>query len=87
MTSAAHAPLTPDTLDTYATPWTTEQGQPAFYHQITQMDLDQAYTDEIEQLFGPMPFPVSVLWGRDDDWIPIDKGTPTGEAYFRQGPD
>jgi pimeloyl-ACP methyl ester carboxylesterase len=69
---AAHSPLTPDALDTYAAPWTTKQGQPAFYRQIAQMD--QAYTDEIEPLFGPMPFPVTVLWGSDDDWIPIDKG-------------
>lgn len=70
--TASHAPLQSDVLDLYAAPWTTDRGQPAFYRQIAQMD--QAYTDEVEPFYGPMSFPVTVLWGCNDSWIPLAKG-------------
>lgn len=59
-------------LDIYSAPWLGEVGQPAFYRQIAQMD--QAFTDEIEGLYRPLDCPVTVLWGREDQWIPYEKG-------------
>lgn len=70
--TAASRSLSADVLDIYAAPWRGEDGQPAFYRQIAQMD--QRYTDQIEDLYAPPDFPVSLLWGEEDDWIPIAQG-------------
>ncbi|WP_462378802.1 alpha/beta fold hydrolase [Pseudomonas sp. Marseille-QA0892] len=70
--TAAHAQLSESALEIYSAPWLGPIGQPAFYRQISQMN--QCYTDEIEPLLGSLDCPVSVLWGRQDDWIPFEKG-------------
>lgn len=64
--------MSPDTLAIYMEPWQGKEGQAAFYRQISQMD--QCYTDEIESLLAPMNWPVTILWGEKDEWIPIDQG-------------
>jgi len=81
--TAVHAPLHPDVLALYRAPLATKQGQPAFYRQIAQMD--QAYTDEIEPLYGSMPFPVTVLWGQEDTSIPPMKGRQLAERISEMG--
>lgn len=70
--TAAHQPLSEEALDIYSAPWLGEEGQPAFYRQIAQMD--PVFTDEIEGLYGPLDCPATVLWGREDQWIPYEKG-------------
>lgn len=70
--TAAHQTLLEDTLDIYSAPWVGDIGQPAFYRQIAQMD--QAYTDEVQGLYQQLDCPVKVLWGEQDQWIPIQKG-------------
>jgi pimeloyl-ACP methyl ester carboxylesterase len=72
LTGAAYRTLAADTLRIYASPWMGEAGQAAFYRQIAQMD--QRYTDEVEPHYGELRCPVSILWGEDDQWIPIDRG-------------
>lgn len=69
---AAHRPLGEDAHGVHMAPWLGETGQPAFYRQIAQMD--QRFTDEVEPRYGPMDFPVTLLWGERDDWIPIERG-------------
>jgi pimeloyl-ACP methyl ester carboxylesterase len=69
---AAATKLTNVAMEIYKSPWLGAVGQAAFYRQIAQMD--QTYTDEIEPRYGPMPFPVKVLWGQEDKWIPIAQG-------------
>ncbi|MDE1182393.1 alpha/beta hydrolase [Paraburkholderia sp.] len=69
---AVHRPLPDDVLRIYSTPWTGDTGQAAFYRQIAQMD--QRYTDEVEPRYGELDCPVSILWGDDDQWIPVDRG-------------
>lgn len=49
-----------------------ELGQAAFYRQIAQMD--QRYTDEVQPRYGELRCPVSILWGEEDQWIPVDRG-------------
>ena len=61
-----------EALAPYLAPWLGETGQPAFYRQIAQMDM--AYTDEIEGLYGALRCPVRLLWGTEDAWIPIETG-------------
>jgi pimeloyl-ACP methyl ester carboxylesterase len=69
---AAHRPLSPDTLRIYTDPWTGDEGQAAFYRQIAQMD--QCYTDEVQLHYGELTCPLSILWGEEDRWIPVERG-------------
>jgi pimeloyl-ACP methyl ester carboxylesterase len=68
---AAARPLAGDAEDMLVTPWLGGRGQAAFYRQIAQSD--QRYTDEIEPLYPSLGIPVTVVWGRDDAWIPVDR--------------
>ncbi len=66
--TAASNPLSEQALDIYSAPWLGPVGQAAFYRQIAQMD--QRFTDEVENLYDRLDCPVSVLWGEQDAWIP-----------------
>jgi len=70
--TAAHNPLSQEVMDIYCAPWLGPVGQPAFYRQIAQMD--QKYTDEVQGLYATLDCPVTVLWGKKDDWIPYEQG-------------
>lgn len=61
-----------DELAPYVTPWLGATGQSAFYRQIAQMD--QRYTDEVEARYSQMRCPTQILWGEDDQWIPLERG-------------
>lgn len=69
---AAYKPLCDEALQAYLEPWLGEVGQPAFYRQIAQMD--QRYTDEVQESYGEVRCPAMVLWGTEDRWIPVKKG-------------
>lgn len=69
---ASHIGLTQDQSDMLVTPWLGDTGQAAFYRQIAQ--ADQAYTDEIEPRYAELNLPVTVMWGAEDTWIPVDRG-------------
>jgi len=69
---AAAQPLSDDVLAGLKAPWQTPDGQRAFYRQIAQMD--QKYTDEIQESYHTIRCPVNIIWGQDDKWIPIEKG-------------
>lgn len=70
--TAAFRTLQEEALEVFSAPWIGEVGQPAFYRQIAQMD--QKYTDEVQELYHRLDCPVRVLWGEQDQWIPIEKG-------------
>jgi pimeloyl-ACP methyl ester carboxylesterase len=74
---ASRRGLTREEADMLAAPWLGEVGQNAFYRQIAE--ADQAYTDEIEPLYPSIDLPVLVVWGRDDAWIPLDRGERLAE--------
>ncbi len=61
-----------DELRPYLRPWLGEQGQAAFYRQIGQ--FDQRFTDEIEQRYQLVRSPTLILWGEQDQWLPIAHG-------------
>lgn len=69
---AVFRPMHPDDLQAYVTPWTGDVGQAAFYRQIAQMD--QQFTDDIEPRFDQIKCPVMLLWGEEDEWIPVEQG-------------
>ena len=69
---AAAKTQTAEAQGVYQAPWLGPEGQAAFYRQIAQMD--QRFTDEIEPLYQPMPFPLRIIWGEEDLWIPVERG-------------
>jgi len=72
ISGAAYRPLSDSELEPYIAPWMGPVGQPAFYRQIAQMD--QCFTDEVEQRYREFRCPVSLLWGQEDHWISPDNG-------------
>lgn len=64
--------LDDNSLEPYLTPWLDDNGQPAFYAQIAQMDV--RYTKEIEHRLGEIDCPTTILWGEEDAWVPIEQG-------------
>jgi pimeloyl-ACP methyl ester carboxylesterase len=69
---AISRPISDAELDPYLAPWLGPVGQAAFYRQIAQMDLK--YTDEIQDRFDEIRCPVMLLWGTEDEWIPLERG-------------
>jgi len=59
-------------LAPYVRSWLGEIGQAAFYRQLAQMD--QRYTDEVQPRYGEVRCPTLILWGEEDQWIPIERG-------------
>jgi pimeloyl-ACP methyl ester carboxylesterase len=83
---AAFKSLPAEVLQAYVTPWVGEIGQAAFYRQIVQMD--QRYTDAIEDQLASVRCPVLLLWGEEDRWIPLAQGDAlagrlAGARYLR----
>ena len=70
--TAAFNPIVDETLDMIVRPWTEPEGKAAFYRQIAQ--ANSSFTDEIQPLYGKISKPVLILWGREDTWIPLEKG-------------
>lgn len=66
--SASATGLSDDQVSWFTAPWVGGEGQAAFYRQIAQ--ADEAYTDEIENLYGSLSLPVHIVWGADDPWLP-----------------
>lgn len=64
--------LREDEMALYLAPWLTPEGQKAFWRQIAQMD--DKYTQEIEWRYGEIRCPVTVLWGENDEFIPLADG-------------
>lgn len=64
--------LREDEMQLYLKPWLGDEGQKAFWRQIAQMD--DTYSQEVEWRYGEMRCPVTILWGEDDEWIPIADG-------------
>lgn len=69
---AVRRSLPQDELAPYVQPWLGEVGQAAFYRQIAQMDL--RYTDEVAPRYPEVRCPTLILWGKDDRWIPVERG-------------
>jgi len=70
--SSANSLLSEEAIDIYMKPWQGEIGQAAFYRQISQMN--QKYTDQVQTQYALMENPVQILWGEQDQWIPMTQG-------------
>ncbi|MBX2806385.1 MAG: alpha/beta hydrolase [Hyphomicrobiales bacterium] len=69
---AVYRTMTDDELVPYLASWLGQPGQAGFYRQIAQMD--QIYTDQVQGNYGALRCPVKLLWGHEDEWIPIMRG-------------
>lgn len=70
--TAAFQPIEDATLDRIVLPWTEPGGKAAFYRQIAQANA--RYTDEVQPYYARISRPVLILWGREDSWIPLERG-------------
>jgi pimeloyl-ACP methyl ester carboxylesterase len=61
-----------------ARPWLTDAGRMSFYRQFAM--ADETLTAELFPLYPEMRCPVSILWGEDDPWIPIQRGRTLHQA-------
>jgi pimeloyl-ACP methyl ester carboxylesterase len=68
---ASYAGLTAEQAGNLAAPWLSAAGQAAFYRQIAQ--ADQAFTDAVEPLYPSVTIPTLIVWGEEDQWIPVDR--------------
>jgi len=73
--------LADDDAPRLAEPWLDEAGAASFYRQFAQ--ADEAFTAEIEPMFGEVRCPVSILWGEEDPWIPLARGRALHAAMPR----
>lgn len=69
---AQYSKMSEETKEGIIQYWLDERGQPAFYRQIAQ--ANQTYTDEVEHLYSEISTPTLLLWGEEDEWVPIEKG-------------
>jgi pimeloyl-ACP methyl ester carboxylesterase len=70
--SAVANRLREDEMRLYLDPWLGDAGQSAFWRQIAQMD--DKYSEQVEWNYDKMRCPVTILWGADDEWIPVADG-------------
>jgi pimeloyl-ACP methyl ester carboxylesterase len=69
---AVNRAISDSELEPYLAPWIGPIGQRAFYRQIAQMDLK--FTDEVQDRYGDIRCPATLLWGIMDEWIPVERG-------------
>ncbi len=70
--TAAYNNLNKETIDGIIKPWKGEIGKAAFYRQIAQ--ASSKYTDEVQNKYSSIKVPTLILWGEEDNWIPLEKG-------------
>jgi pimeloyl-ACP methyl ester carboxylesterase len=70
--TAAFKAIDDETMDMTVHPWMGSNGKSAFYRQIAQ--ADSFFTDEVQPLYSRITQPVMILWGKEDTWIPLDRG-------------
>jgi len=70
--TAAHRALDQETIRGILLPWKGEKGKAAFYRQIAQ--ADSKFTDDIQDKYKSIDTPTLILWGEQDEWIPLEKG-------------
>ena len=67
--TAGNQPVDEKILDGFLRPWTGTEGKAAFYRQIAQ--ADSKYTDEIKAKYQSIKRPVLIMWGEEDNWLPV----------------
>lgn len=66
--TASHRELPSDAVQTYLASWCGKDGQAAYYRMVEQSRQED--TEEFQHLLETLTVPVTVLWGREDRWMP-----------------
>lgn len=69
---AIYTDISREDIEFLIEPWLGQRGKKAFYKQISQMD--ERFTKEVEREYINIDIPTRILWGKNDNWIPIIKG-------------
>ena len=69
--TAAYQTIENEILDRTIHPWTGAEGKGAFYRQIAQ--ANSKFTDEVQDNYSDIKTPVLILWGEEDQWIPVEQ--------------
>jgi pimeloyl-ACP methyl ester carboxylesterase len=72
ISAAAKRSLREEDMQPYLEPWLSDEGRKAFWRQIAQMD--DKYSEEVEERYGEIRCPVAILWGAEDEFIPLKHG-------------
>jgi len=75
---ASYRGLSRAQMETLTSPWLPAVGQRAFYRQIAE--ADEQFTDDIQDLYPRIDIPVKIIWGADDNWIPIERANELAQA-------
>ena len=68
---AAARALPAEAEEVLVRPWLGPEGQAALYRQMAQ--ADERYTDEVEPRYAELDLPVTVVWGAEDAWLPVEQ--------------
>lgn len=73
---AAHNELRRDTMEMLKRPWiSSETGRKGFIRQMVQ--ANSRNTDDVEHRYAEVgkTMPVRIIWGKEDQWIPVETAT------------
>ncbi|MBO2448048.1 alpha/beta hydrolase [Actinomadura barringtoniae] len=65
--TAAHNPMTPETLAAYHAPWSGDDGQQRWIDQVVGTTPD--HTRDIAARLTQLNVPTLILWGDNDEWL------------------
>jgi pimeloyl-ACP methyl ester carboxylesterase len=68
--TASHPGLRPYALERYLSHWRGVEGRGAFYRQYAQ--AKEAHTEVFQERLAAMSIPVRIIWGQEDQWLPIE---------------
>ncbi|KAF2658316.1 putative hydrolases or acyltransferase [Lophiostoma macrostomum CBS 122681] len=77
---AAFKELSKETMEMLKEPWLREGGKKGFIRQLCQ--ANSRNTDAVEGRYQEVgeSMPVKIIWGENDDWIPVETAKRLGEA-------
>jgi pimeloyl-ACP methyl ester carboxylesterase len=78
--NAAFHELSRETMQMLKKPWMKEGGKAGFVRQLCQANWRS--TEEVEGRYKEVgeQIPVKIIWGAEDDWIPVEVATRLGKA-------
>lgn len=68
--TGSHPGLRPEAMATYLDHWSGTESRNAFYRQYAQGG--EQHTNDFQDRFASIRIPVRIVWGRQDQWLPIE---------------
>ncbi|MFC7457588.1 alpha/beta fold hydrolase [Brachybacterium sp. GCM10030267] len=84
ISGAAHRTLTAEQSELLVSPWIEGEGQAGFYGQIAA--LSPEHTEPLVERLHQVRCPVTIGWGEQDPWIPVEQASRLQEALPGEPP-